>query len=58
MKNKHLYMIWGLLYVLCTVLGFILGLILLLGGLVGGVVGLYCTVGWILAILDYMKVLK
>ena len=23
MKNKHLYMIWGLLYVLCTVLGFI-----------------------------------
>ena len=23
MKNKHLYMIWGILYVLCTVLGFI-----------------------------------
>ena len=41
-----------------AVLGFILGLIPLLGGLVGGVVGLYCTVGWILAILDYMKVLK
>ena len=23
MKNKHLYMIWGILYVLCTALGFI-----------------------------------
>ena len=41
-----------------AVLGFILGLIPLLGGLVSGLVGLYCTVGWILAILDYLKVLK
>ena len=23
MKNKHLYMIWGILYVLCTTLGFV-----------------------------------
>ena len=23
MKNRHLYMIWGILYVLCTVLGFV-----------------------------------
>ena len=41
-----------------AVLGWVLGLIPLLGGILGWVIGLYCTVGWILAILDYLKVLK
>lgn len=40
--------------VVCTVLG----LIPLVGGILSTVAGLYCTVGWILAILDYLKVLK
>ena len=38
--------------------GFILGLLPLVGGILSWVLGLYCTVGWILAILDYLKVLK
>ena len=47
------------IYVVASaVIGFVLGLIPIVGGIVGGVVGLYCTVGWILAILDYLKVLK
>lgn len=39
-------------------LGFLIGWIPLVGGIVGAVVSLYSTVGWILAILDYLKVLK
>ena len=41
-----------------AVVGFVLGLIPGVGGIVGGIVGLYCTVGWILSVLDYLKVLK
>lgn len=41
-----------------ALLGWIIGLIPLIGGVVAWVVGIYCTVGWILAILDYLKVLK
>ena len=40
------------------VLGFVAGLLPLVGDIIGGVIGLYSTVGWILAILDYLKVLK
>lgn len=39
-------------------LGFLIGWIPLVGGIVGAIVSLYSTVGWILAILDYLKVLK
>ena len=38
--------------------GFVAGLIPFVGGLLGTVIGLYTTAGWILAILDYLKVLK
>ena len=41
-----------------AVVGFVLGLIPGVGDSVGGIVGLYCTVGWILSVLDYLKVLK
>ena len=41
-----------------AVLGFVIGLIPLVGGLVGSLIGLYSTVGIVLAILDYLKVLK
>ena len=41
-----------------AVLGWIIGLIPLIGGIVSWLIGIYCTVGWILAILDYLKVLK
>lgn len=44
--------------VVSAVGGFILGLLPLVGGILSWVLGLYCTVGWILAILDYLKVLK
>jgi uncharacterized protein involved in cysteine biosynthesis len=40
------------------VLGFVAGLLPLVGGSIGTVISLYSTVGWILAILDYLKVLK
>ena len=40
------------------VLGFVAGLLPLVGGIIGTVISLYSTVGWILAILDYLKVLK
>ena len=43
--------------VVSAVVGFVLGLIPLVGGLAGSIVGLYCTAGWIIAILDYLKVL-
>lgn len=39
-------------------LGFVAGLIPLLGGIIGWAISIYSTVGWILAILDYLKVLK
>ena len=41
-----------------AVLGWIIGLIPLVGDLLAGLVGLYCTAGLIIAILDYLKVLK
>ena len=41
-----------------AVIGFVLGLIPLLGGIAAWVVGTYCTVGWIVAILDFLKVIK
>lgn len=41
-----------------AVLGFVVGLIPLVGGLIGSLIGLYSTVGLVLAILDYLKVLK
>lgn len=39
-------------------LGFVAGLIPFVGGILGTLVSLYTTAGWILAILDYLKVLK
>lgn len=39
-------------------LGFLLGWVPLVGGLIGTVISLYSTAGWIIAILDYMKVFK
>ena len=39
-------------------LGFLLGWVPFVGGLIGAVISLYSTVGWILTILDYMKVFK
>lgn len=41
-----------------AVLGFVVGLIPFVGGLIGSLISLYSTVGLILAILDYLKVLK
>ena len=41
-----------------AVLGFVVGLIPFVGGLVGSLIGLYSTVGLVLAILDYLKILK
>ncbi len=41
-----------------TVLGLIIGLIPLIGGIASWLVGIYCTVGWILVVLDYLKVIK
>ncbi len=41
-----------------AVVGFVLGLIPLIGGLLGSLVGLYSTVGIVLVILDYLKVIK
>lgn len=41
------------------VVGFVLGLIPLpLLDIVASIFGLYCTVGWILAVLDYLKAFK
>lgn len=44
--------------VVSTVLGWVIGLIPFIGGIISWIIGIYCTVGWILAILDYLKVLK
>ena len=41
-----------------AVLGFVIGLIPLVGGLVASLIGLYSTVGIVLAVRDYLKVLK
>lgn len=41
-----------------AVLGLVIGLIPLVGGIVSWLVGIYCTVGWILVVLDYLKVIK
>ena len=41
-----------------ALLCWVIGLIPLIGGIVSWVIGVYCTVGWILVILDYLKVLK
>ena len=41
-----------------TVLGFVVGLIPLIGGLIGSLIGLYSTVGIVMAVLDYLKILK
>lgn len=41
-----------------SLLGWLLGLIPLLGGILSWVVGIYCTVGWILVVLDFLKVIK
>ena len=38
--------------------GFVLGLIPLLGGILAWLVGIYGTVGLVLTVLDYLKVLK
>lgn len=47
-----------ILLVVNAVLGWVLGLIPFVGGILGWVVSVYCTVAWILAVLDYLKVLK
>jgi uncharacterized protein (DUF697 family) len=48
-----------LVYVVVSgVLGFVAGLIPFVGGIIGWVINLYCTAGWVLAILDHLKVLK
>lgn len=39
-------------------LGWLVGLIPVVGSIAGWIISLYSTVGWILAILDYLKVLK
>lgn len=44
--------------VVSAVLGWVIGLIPFIGGIISWIIGIYCTVGWILAILDYLKVLK
>lgn len=44
--------------VVSAILGWVIGLIPLIGGIVSWIIGIYSTVGWILAILDYLKVLK
>lgn len=41
-----------------AVVGFVLGLLPIVGGILGWVVNIYTTVGWILVVLDYLKVLK
>ena len=41
-----------------AVLGAIIGLIPLVGGIVGSLIGIYSTVGIVLVVLDYLKVLK
>ncbi len=41
-----------------ALLGWVLSLIPLLGGIVAWVVGIYCTVGWVIAILAFLKILK
>lgn len=41
-----------------AVIGWVVGLIPLVGGLIGSLVGLYGTVGIVLLVLDYLKVLK
>ena len=41
-----------------AVICFVLGLIPLLGGIASWVVGTYCTIGWIVAVLDFLKVIK
>ncbi len=46
------------LLVVNAVLGWVLGLIPFVGGILGWVVSVYCTISWVLAILDYLKVLK
>ena len=48
-----------IVYVVASaVLGFVIGLIPFVGGLVGSLIGLYSTVGIVLVILDYLKILK
>ncbi len=48
-----------LVYIIASaVLGFVIGLIPLIGGLIASLIGLYSTVGIVLAVLDYLKVLK
>ena len=41
-----------------AVLGWVVSLVPLVGGLVASLIGLYSTVGLVLAILDYLKVIK
>lgn len=41
-----------------AVIGWVVGLIPLVGGLISSLVGLYGTVGIVLVVLDYLKVLK
>jgi len=56
--NIVIYLVVG------AIAGLIIGLLAkipvigILFGLIGGVIGLYCLVGIILSVLDYMKVLK
>ena len=48
-----------LVYVIAGyLLGFVAGLIPLLGGILGTIISLYSTVGWVLVILVYLKVVK
>lgn len=44
--------------VVSAVLGFVISLIPLVGGLVASLIGVYSTVGIVLAVLDYLKILK
>lgn len=44
--------------VVSGILGFVIGLIPLVGGLIASLIGLYSTVGIVLTVLDYLKILK
>ena len=41
-----------------AVICFVLSLIPLVGGIASWVVGTYCTIGWIVAILVFLKIVK
>ena len=44
--------------IVSALLGWVLSLIPLVGGIAAWVVGIYCTIGWVIAILVFLKVIK